>query len=48
MTHRPWYATTYRWAQTNLTEIDGQTCDVSVWQDIWQRNAIQEIGRAHV
>ena len=43
MTHRPWYATTYRWAQTNLTEIDGQTCDVSVWQDIWQRNAIQGI-----
>lgn len=43
MAHQPWYATTYRWAQTNLTEIDGQAGNLDLWQDIWRRNAIQGI-----
>lgn len=38
-----WYERTKRWCQTNLTEIDGKVCDVSVWKAFWQRNQIDGI-----
>ena len=39
----PWYQTTYRWLQTNLTEIDPVCCDVGWWKEYWKKNKIQGI-----
>ncbi len=39
----PWYKRTYRWAQTNLTEIDPVACDVEMWRRFWRENDIQGI-----
>lgn len=40
---RPWYETTYRWGQTNLTEDDPLTCDLDFWREQWKRTSVQGI-----
>ncbi|GAB3918784.1 hypothetical protein GCM10027613_21410 [Microlunatus endophyticus] len=37
----PWYRTTLRWAQTNLTEIDPQRYDDAWWRKHWHDTAVQ-------
>lgn len=38
-----WYKQTKRWCQTNLTEIDGQICDLDSWKDFWKENHIDGV-----
>jgi len=38
-----WYQKTYRWCQTNLTEIDAEVCDIEFWKKYWEENNIQGI-----
>lgn len=33
----PWYRRTYRWAQTNITEIDPTRYDIAWWRQHWKR-----------
>ena len=40
---KPWYKTTYRWGQTNLTEIDPVKCDLDFWRKQWKRTRVQGI-----
>ncbi len=40
---KPWYKTTRRWMQTNLTETDPLACDVDLWARQWDKNHIQGI-----
>jgi Hypothetical glycosyl hydrolase 6 len=37
----PWYRTTLRWAQTNLTEIDPERYDDGWWRKHWRDTAVQ-------
>jgi hypothetical protein len=37
----PWYKTTYRWGQTNITEIDPARYDIAWWREHWRRTRIQ-------
>lgn len=37
----PWYRTTLRWAQTNLTEIDPELYDDAWWRQHWRNTAVQ-------
>lgn len=37
----PWYRSTLRWAQTNLTEIDPQRYDDAWWRKHWRETAVQ-------
>ena len=37
----PWYRTTLRWAQTNLTEIDPERYDDAWWRKHWRDTAVQ-------
>ncbi len=39
----PWYRRTYRWGQTNLTEIDPIRYDAVFWRDYWRRTRVQGI-----
>ena len=39
----PWYQTTYRWGQTNLTEIDPIKCDLEFWKKQWEKTKIQGV-----
>jgi hypothetical protein len=39
----PWYRRTFRWSQTNLTEIDPVSCDVEAWRRFWRSNGIQGV-----
>ena len=39
----PWYKTTYRWAQTNFTEIDPVQADLEFWRQQWRRTKIQGV-----
>jgi hypothetical protein len=39
----PWYRRTYRWAQTNITEIDPARYDIAWWRQHWQRTQIQGV-----
>ncbi len=39
----PWYRTTRRWGQTNLTEIDPQRYDRDFWTAHWRRSAVQGV-----
>lgn len=39
----PWYRKTYRWGQTNITEIDPTRYDVDWWRDYWQRTRVQGV-----
>ncbi|TNC48710.1 Tat pathway signal protein [Rubellimicrobium rubrum] len=43
MDHAPWYRTTLRWAQTNLTEIDPTRYDAAFWREHWHRTRIQGV-----
>lgn len=43
MPNQKWYQTTYRWCQTNLTEIDVAVCDIEFWKQYWEENNIQGI-----
>ena len=38
---RPWYETTYRWAQTNFVEDDPIKADLEFWREHWKANKIQ-------
>ncbi len=39
----PWYRHTYRWAQTNITEIDPARYDIAWWRQHWKRTQIQGV-----
>ena len=40
---RPWYETTRRWGQTNLTEIDARDYDRAFWVEHWRRTLVQGV-----
>jgi hypothetical protein len=40
---RPWYRSTYRWGQTNITEPDPARYDVAWWRRYWKRTEIQGV-----
>lgn len=40
---RPWYETTVRWAQTNLTEIDPTRYDSDFWRAQWKATRVQGV-----
>lgn len=40
---RPWYETTMRWGQTNLTEIDPERYDHEHWERQWTRTSVDGI-----
>ena len=42
-TNIPWYRRTYRWGQTNLTEIDPSRYDSEWWREHWQRTRVQGV-----
>ncbi|QIN83286.1 Tat pathway signal protein [Rubrobacter tropicus] len=39
----PWYRSTYRWGQTNLTEVDPVRYDEGWWRAYWRRTRIQGV-----
>lgn len=39
----PWYRRTFRWGQTNITEIDPEQYDLGWWRGYWKRNATQGV-----
>ena len=39
----PWFRTTVRWGQTNVTEIDPTRYDIPWWREFWKRTAIQGV-----
>jgi len=39
----PWYLTTHRWGQTNLTEDDPVKCDLNFWRKQWKETKIQGV-----
>ncbi len=39
----PWYRKNTRWGQTNITETDPATYDISWWRNYWKRTHIQGI-----
>ncbi len=39
----PWYRRTYRWGQTNITEIDPVRYDIAWWRQYWKRTLVQGI-----
>lgn len=39
----PWYQRTFRWGQTNLTEIDPQRYDSAFWRDRWKETRIEGV-----
>jgi hypothetical protein len=39
----PWYGRTCRWGQTNITEADPATYDISWWRAYWERTRVQGI-----
>jgi hypothetical protein len=39
----PWYRRTYRWGQTNITEIDPTRYDIPWWQEFWKRTRVQGV-----
>jgi hypothetical protein len=43
MTSGPWYRTTLRWAQTNLTEVDPERYDDAWWRKHWRETAVQGV-----
>src|ERR671939_141405 len=38
-----WYRRTYRWGQTNLTEIDPVRYDLEWWRLHWRRTRVQGV-----
>ena len=39
----PWYRRTYRWGQTNLTEVDPSQYDSGWWREHWRRTRVQGV-----
>jgi len=39
----PWYRRTYRWGQTNITEIDPARYDIAWWRQHWKRTQTQGV-----
>jgi hypothetical protein len=39
----PWYRRTYRWGQTNLTEVDPVRYDLEWWRQHWRRTRVQGV-----
>ena len=39
----PWYRRTFRWGQTNLTEIDPVRYDADWWRSYWRRTRVQGV-----
>ena len=39
----PWYLRTYRWGQTNITELDPVQYDIAWWRDYWKRTETQGV-----
>jgi len=39
----PWYRRTYRWGQTNITEIDPARYDIDWWRSHWKRTETQGV-----
>jgi Hypothetical glycosyl hydrolase 6 len=39
----PWFRRSFRWGQTNLTEIDPVRFDLAWWRDYWKRTALQGV-----
>jgi hypothetical protein len=39
----PWYGRTYRWSQTNITEIDPTRYDIGWWRQHWKRTEVQGV-----
>ncbi len=39
----PWYRRTYRWGQTNITEIDPTRYDLAWWREFWKRTRVQGV-----
>ncbi len=39
----PWYQTTHRWGQTNITELDPPRYDIDWWRAYWQRTQVQGV-----
>jgi hypothetical protein len=40
---QPWYLRTYRWGQTNITELDPIQYDIAWWRDYWKRTEVQGV-----
>jgi hypothetical protein len=38
-----WYRRTYRWGQTNITELDPARYDIARWRGYWKRTEIQGV-----
>lgn len=43
MADAPWYRTTLRWGQTNLTEADPARYDADWWREHWRRTRVQGV-----
>ena len=43
MTDQPWYRTTARWGQTNITELDPTRYDIDWWRMHWRRSRVQGV-----
>lgn len=39
----PWFRSTYRWGQTNLTEVDPVRYDLEWWRQQWRRTRVQGV-----
>ena len=39
----PWYKSTLRWGQTNITELDTEQYDIEWWREHWRRTEVQGI-----
>lgn len=39
----PWYKSTFRWGQTNLTEIDPLRLGMDFWRDYWKKTSVQGV-----
>jgi len=42
-TKNPWHRRTFRWGQTNITEIDPARYDIDWWRQYWKRTEIQGV-----
>ncbi len=40
---KSWITTTFRWAQTNITEIDSTRYDIPWWREQWKRTKVQGV-----
>ncbi|MEC9309750.1 MAG: hypothetical protein VX966_09645 [Chloroflexota bacterium] len=39
----PWYKSTLRWGQTNITELDTEQYDIAWWRKHWRSTEVQGI-----